>query len=85
MDGRAALILASHPSPLSSVTVAFLISGDSTLIPFKSLQPHLFGLVSWMWHKYFCPFEASSWILTLDVIGGGAEQTSLTLSRQEPL
>lgn len=66
----------------------FLISGDSAPIPFKSHQPHLFGLLSWMWHKYFCPFEASSWILTLDVAGGGgggAEQATLTLSRQEQL
>lgn len=31
-----------------------------------------------MWHKYFCPFEASSWILTLDVAGGGAEKASLS-------
>jgi hypothetical protein len=31
-----------------------------------------------MWHKYFCPFEASSWILTLDVAGGRAEKASLS-------
>ena len=73
MDGLAAFISTScHSFPLRSlVTVIFLISGDSTPIPFRRHQLCPWGLVFWTWHEYSCLLKAAGWILSLDLAGGG--------------